>query len=870
MAAQQDDYLLRFLLEARDNASHVVEGFGGRVKTAAHDAQIAIGAIGLAALGATTAAVKMAEDFDVPMRKVYALTGINKDQFESYKQSVLDLSTVVPKSATDLANGLYYVVSAGFQGSDAMDILKSSAEAASAGLTDTKTVADAVTSALNAYKLTGADSAHVTDLITQAVTQGKTEYGALAGSIGRVLPIASNLGVGLDEVLASMSTMTRVGMNADEAATALRSTLTALTRVTPAAAKEMAKLGVSAAGLRDEIRTKGLLATLQDLMDKTHGNVDELVKLFPNVRALTGVLATAGSQGAAYAKILGSMKDATGLTDEAFKRTSAGLAVQTSLLKNNIQAIGITIGEALLPSLVQITGAIASVVTQVREWMKENPQLADMAAKGLALVAVFGTLAGGAATLGAAIGFVGTHLGGLFLGISTMSHGLLAVLGPIGLVIAAVLALKLAWDANLFDIQGRVGAAMPQIRAAFQAVSSTVSDVAHRVGIFLHDMWMYISPFVEKAVATLGRFWNEVQPKLEAAWNAISTAVRFAVENYLMPLIDALGEFWTTHWTTIVEVLTDTWNVITDVIRVAWDLISGIFKIALDAISGNWQGVWDDLGTMVHDVLSDLGRFLHDYLLNLVPTVFGLAKDLAGAIAEGLIQGLGNAKTAVGNAIGTLAGSMLDGIKGFFGISSPSAVMAGVGGDITLGLASGITGGTGAVTGAVGSLAQQLGLSLNSGLTTAMQNAQATLQSQIAQLLRTVANTAVVPSSGISNTGVPLGQPGAGFPVANIGGVLTPVAAQAGSVLQKIGSTIYGLSAAAIARGGIPGYAGGGMVERTGLIYAHAGERVQTPEQQRAGDSRPIVLTLDGKVLAEVLGGVVVKRSRIMGRALGG
>ncbi|MDP9265936.1 MAG: phage tail tape measure protein, partial [Chloroflexota bacterium] len=477
-----ENFLLNFLLRAQDETGGVMSGFSGNVGKVGHEAQIAFGAIGLAAGAAVIAAVHMAESFDAPMRKIYSLTGINEEQFKSLKQQVLDLSTIVPKSAEDLANGLYFVVSAGFKGSDAMKILEVSAKAASAGLTDTKTVADAVTSALNAYKLGSDDAAHVTDLLTNAVTQGKTEYGPLADAIGRVLPAAAAMGVGLDEVLASMSTMTRVGLNADEAATALRGTLLALVKPGADAQAALAKMGLSAAGLRDELKTKGLMAVLQELMEKTGGNVEVIGKIIPNVRALTGVLATAGSQAEAYSGILGSMQNVNGLTEESFRRTAEGAGVQMGLLKNNLVAIAITIGDVLLPPLAELTGHIAGVVRGISEWMKANPMIADFAAKGLALVAVFGTLLGGGAALGAMFSFLvgpligaGGALGGVATALGGVSGGMLAILGPIALIVAAVIALKLAWDANLGGIQDKVAAAMPAISAAIDTVRATLA-----------------------------------------------------------------------------------------------------------------------------------------------------------------------------------------------------------------------------------------------------------------------------------------------------------------------------------------------------------------------------------------------------------
>ena len=111
--------------------------------------------LGGAILGVATAiggvAVNAASSFYAIMAKNLALTGMSTQEFKTMSDSILKLSERIPKTATDLANGLYYIQSAGFSGSDALKILETSAKAASVGMTETKTVADALTSALNAY-----------------------------------------------------------------------------------------------------------------------------------------------------------------------------------------------------------------------------------------------------------------------------------------------------------------------------------------------------------------------------------------------------------------------------------------------------------------------------------------------------------------------------------------------------------------------------------------------------------------------------------------------------------------------------------------------------------------------------------------------
>lgn len=326
---------------------------------------VAAAAGGLAVGAGLALAVDKASQFDDALLKTQALAGASKDEMEGYRKGILDLTTQIPVSAKEMADALFFVKSAGFQGADALNILKIAGEASAAGLGAVPVVVDAVTSALNAYHMSGQDAAKITDILTTAVTDGKASADTFAPALGRILPLAASMGVGLDQVAASMATMTRVGLSTDEAATALRGTLASLEKPGKQAQEALASIGLTADDLKASIRDKGLLSTLQDLMDRTDGNVDTLDHIIPNIRALTGVLATAGTQGDTYNQILQDMQKANGNTEKAFATMQQSASFQMGLLKNNVNKILIEVGSAILPSLVPVLSGITKVLPEV-------------------------------------------------------------------------------------------------------------------------------------------------------------------------------------------------------------------------------------------------------------------------------------------------------------------------------------------------------------------------------------------------------------------------------------------------------------------------------------------------------------------------
>ena len=273
-------------------------------------------------LAAGVVSIKLASDFDSSMSKITGLVGIAADKVDAMGESLKGISSVTAKGPAELAEALFSVTSAGLRGTDAMEALEFAAKASAAGLGETADVADALTSAMNAYAASGLSAEEATNILVATVREGKLEASELGAAIGQVLPIASEMGVTFDEVGASIAAMTRLGLNSAESVTSLKSILSTILKPASAAAVELEKVGLSSAGLRRQLREEGLLATLQTLREAFEGNAEGLTKVIPNVRALTGFMALTGDSAEATQQIFDNLTDTTGALDTAFNVAS--------------------------------------------------------------------------------------------------------------------------------------------------------------------------------------------------------------------------------------------------------------------------------------------------------------------------------------------------------------------------------------------------------------------------------------------------------------------------------------------------------------------------------------------------------------------
>ena len=172
---------------------------------------------------AALAAFKLSSDFETSFTKINTLVGISGDQLAKFKTSISDLSGPLGASQKDLSDALFVITSAGLRGDEALQALEQSSKATSIGLGETKDVARVAAAAVTAYGDSGLTSAQAIDQLTAIVREGNLEASELAPALGKVLPVASQLGVSFAEVGANVATFSRLGVSAGESVSRFKS-----------------------------------------------------------------------------------------------------------------------------------------------------------------------------------------------------------------------------------------------------------------------------------------------------------------------------------------------------------------------------------------------------------------------------------------------------------------------------------------------------------------------------------------------------------------------------------------------------------------------------------------------------------------------
>ena len=294
--------------------------------------------------------VQSAASLESRLAEIATISSDVAENMSGFADVLGDISVATRTDVGLLSEGFYQTISSGITNtSEALRFLEVSANAARAGLTTVEIAVDGLSSTINAFGFQAAEADDVADKFFKTVELGKLRFADLARGIGLVAPIAVELGVSLEELLAAGAALTSGGNTLRQSFTAVRGILNAVLRPAEKAtniAREMGlEFSVSA------LRTKGLAGFLRDLERQTGGNAEVLGQLIPRVEGLRGILALTGNQAEKFEQNLIDITNAAGSTDKAVDLINSTFQGQVDLLNQQLSRALRIVGEQLLPDV---------------------------------------------------------------------------------------------------------------------------------------------------------------------------------------------------------------------------------------------------------------------------------------------------------------------------------------------------------------------------------------------------------------------------------------------------------------------------------------------------------------------------------------
>jgi len=316
---------------------------------------MASAAVPVALLKATNEAVK----FEHQMAGVGTMLKDNVGpQVAAFSDQIQDMSVEFGQSKETLSKGLYDILSAGVDASQAIDVLKNATKAAIGGFTEAEVAVDGVTTVLNAFRLSGKKSSHVLDLMFNTVREGKITFQELAENISKLAPLAEAAGLDVRDMFAAVATAVKIE-KPERAMTAIRAAL------------------VSAAKKGEDF--------LDVLRDLRGASLDQILAAGYDKQAAQGITLLAGNYKE-FVKQIGLSRSAAGAAEEAFKKMSATSQMQVNQMKQAFNSAFTDMGQAivdtgLLAHLKDIAVAISDISKESRRMGR--PVGAEMSGKSV-------------------------------------------------------------------------------------------------------------------------------------------------------------------------------------------------------------------------------------------------------------------------------------------------------------------------------------------------------------------------------------------------------------------------------------------------------------------------------------------------------
>lgn len=661
------------------------------VSTIEKNVKIAGKAMAGAFVAVGTAAIKLGADFEQSAAKASTLFGDVAVDTDNLNKKMLELSSSTGVAATELNEALYSALSAGIPAtedmSEAIGILEGSTKLAKAGFTDIDTALSATAKTLNAYGLETTEAERIQGILIQTQNKGITTVGELGATLAQVTPTAAAFNVSFENVGAALATMTAQGTPTAQATTQLNSLIAELGKQGTIASNNLMKAaeGTQYAGMSfSEMTASG--ASLGDILsliaEEAERNDVSMVDMFSSIEAGKAALSIASGEARTFNSNLEAMTNTSGLVDEAYGKVTETLSSQTSILIESFKNLGIAIGtggdvDSAIQNLTTSFGNFASVALPV-VWQTVSGLLnafMNLPTPVLIVVGALASLAAGITTyntvakissaITAAKAAVeageATTLWGAVAAQIGLNTAMLA--SPITWVVAGIAALVAAfvilWNKSEGFRNFWIG--------LWEAIKTAVAPVVEWIKEAFSTAWDYI-----KGV------WEQVQPYFSAIWEGIKAV--FSV------VVDVLGAYFETAWSAIQAV----WNVAVAYFTMIWESIKAVFSIVKSVLSGDFKGAWE----AIKSIWGNVKTFFLTVWEN-IKSVFSTAMSSFGQIGKNMIDGLWNgiknAKNWLLGKVKEWCGSILNGIKAFFGIHSPSTVMRDeVGKMIPKGMAIGI------------------------------------------------------------------------------------------------------------------------------------------------------------------------------------
>jgi TP901 family phage tail tape measure protein len=535
-AFQRETEKTRLELEKLEQQLHdmepAVESFGEKMQKAGDKLKSAgekmsdVGkklSIGVTApiVGLGTVATKAAVDFESAFAGVRKTVDATEEEFAQLEQGIRDMSKRMPAAATDIAA---VAEAAGQLGIETDNILKFTETMIGLGEATNLTAEEGATQFARFANIVGMSQQDFDRLGSTVVALGNNFATTEAEIVEMGMRLAgqgAQIGLTEAQIMALATAMSSVGIEAEAGGTAMSTVLKRMQTAVSLAGEDLDKFA-SVARMSAEEFARAFqadpAAALQAFVDGLAASsaAGENLTVILSDLGITGIresdtlLRLAGANDTlrdALSTATGAWEENIALQKEVEQRYGTTES-QFQMFQNKLQDVAITLGEALLPALMDLLDAAQPIIEMIADWARKFADMDEKTQK--AIVAI----AGIAAAIGPALIVVGKLTSGIgslisvFGRMSGAAAGAAASFGPIAAAIAAAVAATAALYANwdrIMELSGPLKTAILVLAAPFTLIVGAIKGIEYAMG---------------EAIPEIDRFGDEVSEATQQAVGA--------------------------------------------------------------------------------------------------------------------------------------------------------------------------------------------------------------------------------------------------------------------------------------------------------------------------------------------------------------
>ena len=617
-----DTLIVKYLFQADTAALNRLERRIDAARNKINAIGNAMGVVGTALTGALTGVASTIYGFEEQMNALRAVINGTDEDMAALRDQAKELGSTTSFSASEAAKAQTELAKAGLDVTEVLEAMPGVLQLAEAGNLSLDQAASIVTSTLKSFNKPASEAGEITDVLAAAASSANTTVAQLGVAMRDSAPLANELGVPMQELVAFIATLQDKGIPAAQAGTSIRNLMQRLVKPTAEAADAMSNMGINYDEVADLIN-QGRLNDALALFGEAGMTAKEAVEVFGAETANAALIAS--KEAAKIDEFTKALENSAGTAERMAEQMNAGMVGAWRNLRSAFEGLQIEIGDAGL------TGKLETLIdrtTEMVQWFSNLDQqtlelIGDILLFGPPLVAAAGALKGLAIVMGWFMPLI-TFVGSLITGLGALFA---ALLSPIGI-----------------------------LAAAFAGAVYLIYDNWSGVVAFFEDVWKGI----KNAFPDTAEYFENLFPVVEGMFDWIteqwtSTLTWFkgpgadqTVYDWLRTPVDGLFAWLTNLWNDALALMT------ADSLSVDWygvgDAIGEFIGRAVVLAVGGLAGIIDELMNRVTQLdFAAVGKLIGRVILGAMKVAITTLDGIVG----GLLRGASELDlSAVGGAIG--------------------------------------------------------------------------------------------------------------------------------------------------------------------------------------------------------------------------